>query len=277
MPGSLTIDQSLVNFIWLLLQIRLLQKIVKCLKLRNLVIIYSVRRQAARNQRPVTTGGYKVKLIAPSILSADFSKLGEEVKAVEAAGADWIHADVMDGHFVPNITMGPIIVDAVRRVTGLPIDVHLMIENPDNYIAAFAEAGASWISVQVETCIHLNRTVQLIKDSGARAGVVLNPATPVESLEWILDSVEYVLIMSVNPGFGGQSFIPNALNKIEALRKRIQDKGLSTLIEVDGGVNEKTIADISAAGADVFVAGSAIFGSRDYQKTIQHFRSIIEK
>ncbi len=218
-----------------------------------------------------------MKLIAPSILSADFSKLGEEVKAVEAAGADWIHADVMDGHFVPNITMGPIIVDAVRRVTGLPIDVHLMIENPDNYIAAFAEAGASWISVQVETCIHLNRTVQLIKDSGARAGVVLNPATPVESLEWILDSVEYVLIMSVNPGFGGQSFIPNALNKIEALRKRIQDKGLSTLIEVDGGVNEKTIADISAAGADVFVAGSAIFGSRDYQKTIQHFRSIIEK
>lgn len=218
-----------------------------------------------------------MKLIAPSILSADFSKLGEEVKAVEAAGADWIHADVMDGHFVPNITMGPIIVDAVRRVTGLPIDVHLMIENPDNYIAAFAEAGASWISVQVEACIHLNRTVQLIKDSGARAGVVLNPATPVESLEWILDSVEYVLIMSVNPGFGGQSFIPNALNKIEALRKRIQDKGLSTLIEVDGGVNEKTIADISAAGADVFVAGSAIFGSRDYQKTIQHFRSIIEK
>ncbi len=218
-----------------------------------------------------------MKLIAPSILSADFSKLGEEVKAVEAAGADWIHADVMDGHFVPNITMGPIIVDAVRRVTGLPIDVHLMIENPDNYIAAFAEAGASWISVQVETCIHLNRTVQLIKDSGARAGVVLNPATPVESLEWILDSVEYVLIMSVNPGFGGQSFIPNALNKIEALRKRIQDKGLSILIEVDGGVNEKTIADISAAGADVFVAGSAIFGSRDYQKTIQHFRSIIEK
>ncbi|UCG06463.1 MAG: ribulose-phosphate 3-epimerase [Desulfobacterales bacterium] len=218
-----------------------------------------------------------MKLIAPSILSADFSKLGEEVKAVEAAGADWIHADVMDGHFVPNITMGPIIVDAVRRVTGLPIDVHLMIENPDNYIAAFAEAGASWISVQVEACIHLNRTVQLIKDSGARAGVVLNPATPVESLEWVLDSVEYVLIMSVNPGFGGQSFIPNALNKIEALRKRIQDKGLSTLIEVDGGVNEKTIADISAAGADVFVAGSAIFGSRDYQKTIQHFRSIIEK
>jgi ribulose-phosphate 3-epimerase len=218
-----------------------------------------------------------MKLIAPSILSADFSKLSEEVKAVEAAGADWIHADVMDGHFVPNITMGPIIVDAVRRVTELPIDVHLMIENPDNYIAAFAEAGASWISVQVETCTHLNRTVQLLKDSGARAGVVLNPATPVESLKWILESVDYVLIMSVNPGFGAQSFIPPMLKKIQALRKLIQKKGLSTLIEVDGGVNEKTIADISAAGADVFVAGSAIFGSQDYQKTIQRFRSIIEK
>lgn len=218
-----------------------------------------------------------MKLIAPSILSADFSKLSEEVKAVEAAGADWIHADVMDGHFVPNITMGPIIVDAVRRVTELPIDVHLMVENPDNYIAAFAEAGASWISVQVETCTHLNRTVQLLKDSGARAGVVLNPATPVESLEWILESVDYVLIMSVNPGFGGQSFIPPMLKKIQALRKLIQKKGLSTLIEVDGGVNEKTIAEISAAGVDVFVAGSAIFGSQDYQKTIQRFRSIIEK
>jgi ribulose-phosphate 3-epimerase len=218
-----------------------------------------------------------MKLIAPSILSADFSKLGEEVKAVEAAGADWIHADVMDGHFVPNITIGPLIVEAVKQVTTLPIDVHLMIENPDNYIPAFAEAGASWISVQVETCVHLNRSVQLIKENGAKAGVVLNPSTPVDTVEWVLEYVDYVLIMSVNPGFGGQDFISNSLNKIKALRRLIQDKKLNALIEVDGGVNEETIADVSAAGTDVFVAGSAIFGSRDYQKTIQSFRKKIEK
>jgi ribulose-phosphate 3-epimerase len=217
-----------------------------------------------------------VKLIAPSILSADFSILGEEVKAVEAAGVDWIHADVMDGHFVPNITIGPLIVEAVKRVTALPIDVHLMIENPDNYIPAFAKAGASWISVQVETCVHLNRTVQLIKENGARAGVVLNPSTAVDTVEWILEYVDYVLIMSVNPGFGGQAFISNSLNKIKALRRLIQDKGLSTLIEVDGGVNEETIAEVSAAGTDVFVAGSAIFGSQDYQKTIRSFRKKID-
>ena len=213
-----------------------------------------------------------MKLIAPSILSADFSKLGDEIKAVETAGADWIHADVMDGHFVPNITIGPLVVEAVRRVTNLPIDVHLMIENPDNYISAFAEAGASYISVQVETCIHLNRTVQLIKDCGAHAGVVLNPSTPLASLEWVIEDVDYVLIMSVNPGFGGQAFIPGSLAKIKALRKQIQERGLAALIEVDGGVNEKTIAEIAAAGADIFVAGSAIFGSTDYQKTIQSFR-----
>jgi ribulose-phosphate 3-epimerase len=213
-----------------------------------------------------------MRLIAPSILSADFSKLGDEIKAVEAAGADWIHADVMDGHFVPNITIGPLIVEAVKRVTDLPIDVHLMIENPDNYISAFAEAGASYISVQVETCIHLNRTVQRIKDCGARAGVVLNPATPLANLEWVLEDVDYVLIMSVNPGFGGQAFIPSSLDKIKALRQQIQGRGLSVLIEVDGGVNENTIAAIASAGADVFVAGSAIFGSKDYQKTVQSFR-----
>ena len=213
-----------------------------------------------------------MKLIAPSILSADFSKLGDEIKAVETAGADWIHADVMDGHFVPNITIGPLVVEAVGRVTNLPIDVHLMIENPDNYISAFAEAGASYISVQVETCIHLNRTVQLIKDCGAHAGVVLNPSTPLASLEWVIEDVDYVLIMSVNPGFGGQAFIPGSLAKIKALRKQIQERGLAALIEVDGGVNEKTIAEIAAAGADIFVAGSAIFGSTDYQKTIQSFR-----
>jgi ribulose-phosphate 3-epimerase len=217
-----------------------------------------------------------MKLIAPSILSADFAKLGDEIKAVEAAGADWIHADVMDGHFVPNITIGPLVVEAVKRVTALPVDVHLMIENPDNYIAAFAAAGASYISVQVETCSHLNRTVQLIKDCGAQAGVVLNPSTTVASLEWILEYVDYILIMSVNPGFGGQAFIPNSINKIKALRNHIQERGLSVLIEVDGGVNEKTIAQVAAAGADVFVAGSAIFGSKDYQTTIQSLRQKID-
>jgi ribulose-phosphate 3-epimerase len=218
-----------------------------------------------------------MKLIAPSILSADFSKLGDEIKAVEAAGADWIHADVMDGHFVPNITIGPLVVEAVKRVTDLPIDVHLMIQNPDNYISAFAEAGASHISVQVETCIHLNRTIQLIKGCGVHAGIVLNPSTPLASLEWVLEDVDYVLIMSVNPGFGGQAFIPGSLDKIKALRRQIQDRGLSILIEVDGGVNKKTIAEIASAGADIFVAGSAIFGSVDYQKTIQSFRREISE
>ena len=217
-----------------------------------------------------------MKLIAPSILSADFSKLGEEIKAVEAAGADWIHADVMDGHFVPNITIGPLIVEAVKRVTTLPIDVHLMIDNPDQYIAAFAEAGASYISVQIETCIHLNRTVQLIKDCGAQAGVVLNPSTPIASLDSIIEYVDYVLIMSVNPGFGGQTFIPNSIDKITTLYKQIQERELSVLIEVDGGVNEKTIAAVAAAGTDVFVAGSAIFGQKDYQKTIQRLRQKME-
>ncbi len=216
-----------------------------------------------------------MKVIAPSILSADFSRLGDEIKAVETAGADWIHADVMDGHFVPNITIGPLIVESVRRVTSLPIDVHLMIENPDNYIPAFAEAGASWISVHVEASRHLNRSVQLIRECGARPGVVLNPSTPVQTLEWIIDNVDYVLIMSVNPGFGGQAFIRNSLEKVRALRQLIQRKNPKTLIEIDGGVNENTIADIAAAGVDVFVAGSAIFGSRDYQATIGAFRQKI--
>ena len=216
-----------------------------------------------------------MKIIAPSILSADFSRLGEEIKAVESAGADWIHADIMDGHFVPNITFGPMIVESVRRVTSLPIDVHLMIENSNDYIPAFAEAGASLISVQVEASIHLNRSVQLIRECGARPGVVLNPSTPVQTLEWIIDHVDYVLIMSVNPGFGGQAFIKNSLEKVRALRQLIQQKNLKTLIEIDGGVNEETITDIAAAGVDVFVAGSAIFGSRDYQTTINAFRQKI--
>ncbi|MGD8296476.1 MAG: ribulose-phosphate 3-epimerase [Desulfobacterales bacterium] len=216
-----------------------------------------------------------MKVIAPSILSADFSRLGDEIKAVESAGADWIHADIMDGHFVPNITFGPMIVESVRRVTSLPIDVHLMIENPNDYIPTFAEAGASLISVQAEASIHLNRSVQLIRECGARPGVVLNPSTPVQTLEWIIDHVDYVLIMSVNPGFGGQAFIKNSLDKVRALRQLIRQKNLKTLIEIDGGVNEETITDIAAAGVDVFVAGSAIFGSRDYQMTINAFRQKI--
>ena len=218
-----------------------------------------------------------MKLIAPSILSADFARLGDEIKAVEAAGADWIHVDVMDGHFVPNITIGPLIVAAIRPVTSLPIDVHLMIENPDTYIPAFAEAGAAWISVQAEASKHLNRSVQLIRECGAKPGVVLNPSTPIQTLEWIIEDVDYVLVMSVNPGFGGQAFITNSLDKIKALRQMIRSKNLKTPIQVDGGVNEKTIADVAAAGANIFVAGSAIFGKNDYQKTINSFREKIGK
>ena len=216
-----------------------------------------------------------MKLIAPSILSADFARLGEEIKAVEAAGADWIHVDVMDGHFVPNITIGPLIVEAVRPATSLPIDVHLMIENPDHFIPDFAKAGADWISVQLEASVHLNRSVQLIRQCGAKPGVVLNPSSPIEALEWIIEDLDYVLIMSVNPGFGGQTFIPNSLEKVKNLHELIKAKKLNTLIQIDGGVNDKTIADIAAAGVDIFVAGSAIFGSDDYQKTISGFRQII--
>jgi ribulose-phosphate 3-epimerase len=213
-----------------------------------------------------------MKLIAPSILSADFTRLGDDIRAVEAAGADWIHADIMDGHFVPNISFGPMLVAAVRRTTRLPIDVHLMISEPDRYIAEFAKAGATYISVHVETCLHLNRTIQLIRDAGVRPGVALNPATPAESLRWVIEYVDLVLVMSVNPGFGGQAFIPNSLEKIKAIRKLIAEKGLKTLIEIDGGVGDRTIAAIAAAGADVLVAGSAIFGSNDYSATIRGLR-----
>lgn len=216
-----------------------------------------------------------MKLIAPSILSADFARLGEEIRAVENAGANWIHADVMDGHFVPNITFGPMIVAAVRQVTQLPIDVHLMIEQPDKYIADFIDSGADWVSVQVETCPHLHRTLQLIKEKGAKAGAVLNPSTSLSTIEWVLDDLDYILLMSVNPGFGGQAFISNSLEKIRRLRRMIDERGLSILIEVDGGVNMSTLADISAAGADVFVAGSAIFGKNDYQREIARFKQIL--
>ncbi|MFH2046981.1 MAG: ribulose-phosphate 3-epimerase [Pseudomonadota bacterium] len=217
-----------------------------------------------------------MKLIAPSILSADFSKLGEEIQSVEKAGADWIHVDVMDGHFVPNLTMGALVVEAVKPITSLPVDVHLMIENADRFIPDFAKAGASFISVQAEACTHLNRTVQLIREHGAKPGVALNPSTPISAIEWVLEYLDFVLIMSVNPGFGGQAFIKNSLVKIKTLSDIIKEKGLSTLIQVDGGINKETIAEVSAAGADVFVAGSAIFGSKNYGETITAFKKILK-
>jgi ribulose-phosphate 3-epimerase len=210
--------------------------------------------------------------IAPSILSADFSRLGEDIQAVDHAGADYIHVDVMDGHFVPNITIGPLVVDALRKVTAKPLDVHLMIENPDLYIEAFANAGADIITVHQEAVPHLHRTVQLIKSLGKKAGISLNPATPVETLDVILDELDLVLVMSVNPGFGGQAFIPSALDKISALRQRITQRGLATEIEVDGGVKIDNIRQVVAAGADVLVAGSAIFNTDDYAATISALR-----
>jgi ribulose-phosphate 3-epimerase len=214
-----------------------------------------------------------MKAIAPSILSADFTKLSSEIEAVQKAGADWIHVDVMDGHFVPNITMGPLVVEAVRRSTDLPVDVHLMIENPDRYLSDFVKAGADCLSVHVEACVHLHRCIQMIKDLGVKAGAVLNPATSLETLKWVLGDLDFVLIMSVNPGFGGQQFIRAALEKIRGLRSMIEDQGKDILIQVDGGVNKHTIAEISAAGADVMVAGSAIFNQKDYQAAIRELKS----
>ncbi|MBJ6724722.1 ribulose-phosphate 3-epimerase [Geomesophilobacter sediminis] len=209
-----------------------------------------------------------MKKIAPSILSADFSRLGEEIAAIEAGGADYVHVDVMDGHFVPNITIGPLIVKAARKVTQLPLDVHLMIENPDLYIPDFAKAGADIIVVHAEATNHLHRTVQLIKSLGKKAGVSLNPATPLNTLEYILGDLDLVLLMTVNPGFGGQSFIEACLPKIQALRAMLDKRGVEAELEVDGGVKVDNIARIAHAGADVFVAGSAVFESPDYAATI---------
>jgi len=213
------------------------------------------------------------KKIAPSILSADFTRLAEEIRAVEKAGADYIHIDVMDGHFVPNITVGPMIVKAVRRVTQLPLDVHLMIENADQFIDAFKEAGANILTVHAEAVTHLQRTLDYIRENGMKAGVSLNPATPLCMLEHVLGDLDMVLIMTVNPGFEGQKFIGSMIPKVEALSEKIKAQGLEVEIEVDGGIGPETISDISRAGADIFVAGSAIFYSQDYEKTIALMRA----
>jgi ribulose-phosphate 3-epimerase len=215
------------------------------------------------------------RLVAPSILAADFGRLADEVRAVEEAGADWIHVDVMDGAFVPNITMGPAVVKAVRRATRLPLDVHLMIESPEKHLGAFAGAGADILTVHVETCPHLHRTLQQIRDLKVRAGVAFNPATPLGALEHVLDVIDLALVMSVNPGFGGQSFIRGALPKIEAVRRIVSDADHPIDIEVDGGVTVDTAPLVSAAGANALVAGTAVFGAKDYAAAVRSIREAV--
>jgi ribulose-phosphate 3-epimerase len=210
--------------------------------------------------------------IAPSILSADFAHLADEIRDVEQGGADYIHVDVMDGHFVPNMTIGPLIVEAIRPVTKLPLDVHLMIEQPDRYIPAFAKAGADYLSVHVEACPHLHRTIHLIKEHGVKAGVVLNPHTPVEMIQHIIDDVDLVLLMTVNPGFGGQKFIPSVLPKIRQVAQLVKERGRFVEIEVDGGINAETARLCIEAGANVLVAGSAIYNERDRAAAIRAIR-----
>jgi ribulose-phosphate 3-epimerase len=214
-------------------------------------------------------------IIAPSILSADFSKLGKDIALVEKAGADWLHIDVMDGHFVPNITIGCVVVESIRKITGLPLDVHLMIENPDFFVKDFADAGADFLTVHVEASVHLHRTVQFIKQHKMKAGVSINPATSVCNLENILSDIDLVLLMSVNPGFGGQEFIPFTLKKIKAVKKMITDAGVTPLIEVDGGVKIKNAKEVADAGADILVMGSAFFNSDNYLKTKETLNEIL--
>lgn len=217
--------------------------------------------------------GTKMLKIAPSVLSADFAKLAEEIKDVEQGGADWIHIDVMDGHFVPNITIGPLIVDAIRPHTKLPLDVHLMIENPDRYISDFVQSGADIISVHQEACRHLHRTIYQIKDAGVKAGVVINPATPLETIKEVLSDVDLVLFMTVNPGFGGQKFISNVLPKIKTCRNWLEEQGWTHIdLEVDGGVNPETARGCEQAGANVLVAGSAIFNQANRKEAIKKIR-----
>lgn len=213
-------------------------------------------------------------LIAPSILSADFSRLGEEIEAVVAGGADLIHVDVMDGHFVPNLTIGPMVVRAARQVTDKPLDVHLMIDNPDSYIEQFIEAGADWITVHVEACNHLQRTLCHIRERGLKAGAVLNPATPPDTIEFVLDDLDLVMVMGVNPGFGGQSFIPSTVEKVRRLKAMIDSRGLEVGIEIDGGMSPSTISTAAAAGANIFVAGSAVYGSGSYAEAIGELRRL---
>jgi ribulose-phosphate 3-epimerase len=213
-----------------------------------------------------------MKRIAPSILSADFGRLRDEIQAVEAAGADYLHIDVMDGHFVPNITFGPTMVEAIRKISCLPLDVHLMIQNPDQFIPAFAQAGADILAVHLEVCPHLNRTINLIRDFAVIPAVVLNPSASLFLLDQILADVDMVMLMSVNPGFGGQKFIPNSVRKIKDLRAMVTDRNLNVDIEVDGGLTPDNVAEVCRAGADVIVAGSAVFHTADYRETIQTFR-----
>ena len=217
-------------------------------------------------------GGESVKKIAPSILSADFSRLAEEVKAVEAAGADVIHVDVMDGHFVPNITIGPLVVEGLRKLTTLPLDTHLMIEEPNKYMEAFSKAGSSWITVHAEVCPNLRPTIKKLRGLGVRPGVVLNPRTSLKVLYPVLEEIDLVLLMSVNPGFGGQSFIPSVLKKIERLRNIAARNGYRLEIEVDGGIKVDNVEEISRAGADIFVLGTGIFKTQDYKETIREVR-----
>jgi len=207
--------------------------------------------------------------LSASILSADFGRLTEEVQAVAAAGADWIHVDVMDGHFVPNITIGPAVVEAIRKATSLPLDVHLMIERPELYLKAFVDAGADWLGVHVEACVHLHRVIQNIKELGCKATVTYNPATPLQGLEYILSDVDMVLLMTVNPGFGGQKFIPSVMPKIRDCRQLIDGLQPSVLLQVDGGVSRDTVAELAAAGVDIFVAGSAVFANGNYAANIR--------
>jgi len=216
-----------------------------------------------------------LKKIAPSILSADFSRLGDEVRAVERAGADVIHVDVMDGHFVPNITIGPLVVQGLKKLTSLPLDVHLMIEKPERYIEVFAQAGSDWITIHAEVCPHLKRMIKKIRQLNVRPGIVLKPATSLKTLYPILDDIDLVLIMSVNPGFGGQFFIPSALKKIEKLRKIVDQNSYPLEIEVDGGVKIENIKEVSKAGGDIFVVGTGIFKTKDYEETIRKLRQEI--
>ena len=212
-------------------------------------------------------------IVAPSILSADFSRLGEEIKSVEDAGADWIHVDVMDGHFVPNITIGPPVVKSLRKITNLTLDVHLMIENVDLYIPEFADAGADIITIHQEACVHLHRSITLIKDKGKKAGVAINPGTPVETLRSIITEIDLVLVMSVNPGFGGQSFIESSIDKVSAIKAMIEQSGSSAQIEIDGGITGKNCDRVTTAGVNALVAGSAIFKSDDYAKIISTLKN----